>query len=44
MNENIQISLYDAFTDAFHTQALGLEAMASAELGVLSLKLNVLER
>lgn len=35
---------YHAFKDALHTQALGLEAKTSAELGVLSLKLNVLER
>lgn len=35
---------YHAFTDALHTQALGLEAKTSADLGVLGLKLNVLER
>lgn len=35
---------YHAFTDTLHTQALGLEAKTSADLGVLGLKLNVLER
>lgn len=35
---------YHAFTDAMLAQVLGLEAKTSAELGALSLKLNVLER